>query len=100
MHLVGIWNAKQGNGIDYQLLQKILFTAKIANNRSSNIDINQNHEQLNAYLKKSGVIIGLTEDSAALGKFLVYAPLLIELCNDFEISLTDVRDKVSACKIP
>ena len=99
VHLVGIWDAKQGNGTCYRLLQKILFTANKANNTFSNIRINQNHKQLNGYLKKSGVFIGLTEDSAALGRFLVYAPLLTELCNNFEISVTDVRDNVSAGKI-
>ena len=48
--------------------------------------MDQNHEQLNDYLKKGGGIVGLTEDPVALKRFLVCAPLLTALCSDFEMA--------------
>ena len=86
VHLVDLFNAKQENGSAYHLLKQGIFTANKTGNRFSNIHLDQNHEQLNDYLKRSGGIIGLTEDPAALKRFLVCAPLVADRCDDFKKS--------------
>ena len=82
----------------YKLLQNGIFTANKTNRRFSNMHLNQNHEQLNVYLKKSGGIVGLTEDPAALKRFLVCAPLVSEQCKDFEASSIDSNGESSTEK--
>ena len=86
VHLVDLFNAKQENGSAYHLLKQGIFAANKTGNRFSNIHLDQNHEQLNDYLKRSGGIIGLTEDPAALKRFLVCAPLVADRCDDFKKS--------------
>ena len=95
VHLVDLFNAKTENGLAYQLLKKGIFTANKTDRRFSNIHLDQNHEQLNDYLKKSGGIVGLTEDPAALKRFLVCAPLVAELCNDFKNSFAGTNEPFS-----
>ena len=98
VHLTYLWNAKWENSRVYRLLQNGIFTVNKTNKRFSNIHLDQNHEQLNDYLKKNGGIVGLTEDPAALKRFLVSAPLVGELCKDFKASFMDVHGETSTNK--
>ena len=98
VHLTDLWNAKWENSSVYRILQNGIFAVNKTNKRFSNIHLDQNHEQLNDYLKKNGGIVGLTEDPAALKRFVVCAPLVGELCKDFEASFMDVHGETSTNK--
>ena len=67
-----------------RLIKKGVFTVNKSNIRFSDIRLDQNHEQLNYYLKHCGGIVGLTENPAALQRFLICSPLVSDLCRDFE----------------
>ena len=65
-HIVDLWNAQHQDSPVYELLKQGIFTINKSDARFSSIHLEQDHEQLNDYLKKCGGIVGLTEDPEAL----------------------------------
>lgn len=62
------------------------FVVKKTTRRFSAISIDQAHEQNNALVKGDGGAVGLTENPAALHRWMVSGPEMAKLIQEFEIS--------------
>lgn len=60
------------------------FTVQITKHAFSRIGLDHAHEQVNAWLKGSGGIVGITENEDALRKWLLAAPELSSMVKSFE----------------
>ena len=69
--------------------QRGAFTAKKTVRPFSAISLDQAHEQLNALVKGDGGAVGLTEDPAALRRWVVAGPQIARQINDFEDGFDD-----------
>ncbi len=72
------------------------FVAKKTTRQFSAIPIDQAHEQNNALVKDDGGAVGLTENPAAVYRWMVSGPEMARLIQEFEISTdkkktTDLR---------
>ena len=56
-----------------------------SNRKFSRIAADQNHEQMNAKIKRVGGAIGLTENETALQRWLICGPEISQLLDEFEI---------------
>lgn len=62
------------------------FTVKKSNSRFSSIALDQSHEQENKLVKSTGGAVGLTEDAAALRRWMIAGPEIASLLREFETS--------------
>ena len=76
----------------YREFAKGNFTIRKSTRVFSNMVIDQAHEQSNAVVKGDGGAIGLTEDSAALRRWMVAGPEISRLVGEFESSIGLGRD--------
>ena len=70
----------------YAQFTKGFFTAQKSNRKFSHIGLDHNHEQINAKIKGVGGAIGLTENDAALAKWLLAGPEISRMVEEFEDS--------------
>lgn len=67
------------------------FTVNKTGNNFSSIAIDHAHEQNNKCVKGDGGVIGLTEDSAQLLRWMVSGPEIARLVNDFQADVNIVK---------
>jgi len=60
------------------------FTVNKTGKKFSAISIDQAHEQLNALIKCDGGAVGLTENEAALGRWVIDDPEIMRMLQEFE----------------
>ena len=60
------------------------FVVQKTSRRFSTIPVDQNHEQCNKLIKTTGGFIGLTENPAALRRWMISGPELSRIINEFE----------------
>ena len=58
----------------------------------SRIALDHNHEQMNAEIKGAGGAIGMTENDAALQRWLVSGPEVARMINEFERIFDNYHD--------
>ena len=69
----------------YEKFSDRTFTVQKTNRKFSKTALDQNHEQLNSGIKGVGQAIGLTENDAALQRWLITGPEVARLLEEFEI---------------
>ena len=69
----------------YEKFSDRTFTVQKKNRKFSKTALDQNHEQLNSGIKGVGQTIGLTENDAALQRWLITGPEVARLLEEFEI---------------
>ena len=67
----------------YKEFEKGHFTVRKTDHKSSNIALDQAHEQSNVIVKGDGGVIGLTEDTGALRRWMVAGPEISRLISEF-----------------
>ena len=77
----------------YEEFEKGNFTVRKSENKFSNIAIDQAHEQNNAIVKGDGGAIGLTEDPAALRRWMVAGPEMSRLIGEFNGTIQEKKQK-------
>lgn len=77
----------------YAEFDKGHFTVRKTDSKFSNIAIDQAHEQNNAIVKGDGGAIGLTEDPAALRRWMVAGPEISRLIDEFTGICGNVHEK-------
>ena len=60
------------------------FTTQKSNRIFSHIELDHNHEQINAKIKGVGGAIGLTENNSSLAKWLITGPEISRMIEEFE----------------
>ena len=76
----------------YQQFQEGRFVVQKANHVFSLIALDQNHEQENESVKGDGGAIGLTEDPAALRRWMISGPEIARTVKEFETSFLSCQD--------
>ena len=61
----------------------------------SGIAVDQAHEQNNASVKGGGGAVGLTENPAALRRWMVSGPEMARLIEEFEVSTKKIENRFS-----
>lgn len=77
----------------YQEFEKGNFAIRKTESKFSNIAIDQAHEKNNAIVKGDGRAIGLTEDPAALRRWMVAEPEISRLIDEFTGLCGNVNEK-------
>ena len=77
----------------YEEIMKGKFTVKKTKHALSAIAIDQAHEQNNASVKGDGGAVGLTENPAALRRWMVSGPEMARVIGEFEVSTKKRQDK-------
>lgn len=77
----------------YQEFEKENFADRKTESKFPNIAIDQAHEQNNAFVKGDGGAIGLTEDPAALRRWMVDGPEISRLIDEFTGLYGNVNEK-------
>ena len=77
----------------YEEFMKGKFTVKKTKHAFSTIAIDQAHEQNNASVKGDGGAVGLTENPAALRRWMVSGPEMARVIGEFEFSTKKRHDK-------
>ena len=73
----------------YNEFQKGLFVVQRSVRTFSGMAHDQSHEQSNEYIKGDGVVVGLTEDPAALQRWMLGEPEILRVVAEFEESMAD-----------
>ena len=73
----------------YREFQRRAFTAKKTKRPFSAISLDQAHEQVNALIKGDGGAVGLTENPAALRRWMIAGPGIARLVEEFEEGYDD-----------
>ncbi len=76
----------------YAEFMKGNFVVKKSKHAFSSIAIDQAHEQNNAHVKGAGGAIGLTENAAALHRWMVSGPEMARVIEEFEGSIKKMQD--------
>ena len=74
----------------YSEFQNGKFVVQRSTHYFSCMAMDQSHEQLNKSIKGEGGAVGLTEDPAALRRWMIAGPELSRIVADFEDSVCDV----------
>ena len=69
------------------------FTVKKTKHEFSAIAIDQTHEQNNASVKGDGGAVGLTENPAAMRRWMISGPEMARVIGEFEFSTKKRQDK-------
>lgn len=77
----------------YQEFEKENFAVRKTESKFPNIAIDQAHEQINAIVKGDGGAIGLTEDPAALRRWMVAWPEISRFIDEFTGLCGNVNEK-------
>lgn len=93
VHLRDMVSLKECHPDVYAEFMKGKFTVKKSKHAFSAIAIDQAHEQNNASVKGDGGAVGLTENMAALRRWMVSGPEMARLIGEFESSTTKRQDK-------
>lgn len=67
------------------------FTVKKSKARFSSIALDQGHEQENKVVKSTGGAVGLTEDAAALRRWMIAGPEIASMLREYETSYENCR---------
>jgi hypothetical protein len=76
----------------FEVFLKGHFTVSKTCKKFSSFSIDQAHEQLNARIKGVGGAIGLTENDAALTRWIVAGPEIMRLLDEFEYNSSHTAD--------
>jgi len=86
VHIRDMTKLSETNKSVYDEFMHGKFTVHKTSNLFSGISIDHAHEQLNSVLKGDGGIVGLTENDAALHRWITAGPELARLIAEFEMS--------------
>ena len=84
-HINEMSQLQQNHPSVYAEFLKGKFSVQKSNRKFSRIAADQNHEQMNAKIKRVGGAIGLTENETALQRWLICGPEISQLLDEFEI---------------
>ena len=106
VHLRDLVSLKECHPNIYAEFEKGNFTVRKSGRAFSAIAIDQAHEQNNAYVKGDGGAVGLTENPAALCRWMASGPEMARLIEEFDCSFqsrqdTDFHhhDQISICRL-
>ena len=92
VHLRDMVSLKEVHPTVFAEFMKGNFVVKNTANRFSAIAIDQAHEQNNASVKDDGGAVGLTENPAALRRWMVSGPEMARVIGEFETSIEKRKD--------
>ncbi len=92
VHLRDMVSLKECHPAIYAEFMKGNFVVKKSKHAFSSIAIDQVHEQNNAHVKGAGGAIGLTENAAALRRWMVSGPEMARVIEEFEGSIKKMQD--------
>ena len=84
VHIYSMVTLKDIHPDVYEQFTNGFFTAQKSNRKFSHIELDHNHEQINAKIKGVGGAIGLTENDASLAKWLIAGPEVSRMVEEFE----------------
>ncbi len=94
VHLKDLLELKTRHPDLYQEFKNGKFTAQITTKSFSAMALDQAHEQLNSFVKGDGGAVGLTENPAALLRWMVSGPEMARIISEFESCSEDEAGKL------
>ena len=96
VHVRDIITLKEKHLTVLQQFLKRHFVVQKSNRRFSMMALDQNHEQQNQIIKAEGGVVGLTENPAALTRWMIAGPKVARVVTEFEENVQPSIDNVNA----
>ena len=84
IHIKDVVQVQEMHPFVYSKFEEGFFVVQNTQHHFSKIAPDQYHEQMNEIIKKDGREVGLTENEAALKRWMVLGPEIARIVNEFE----------------